>query len=110
MRRPPLLDQAALDAWCDAHREWTLTHGHLVRVVRLATHRAAADVVVAQVAIADRLDHHAVVTLIDREVRIELWTHDRGGITELDLAFASDFDQVLAALSPPADPTTPSTW
>ncbi len=104
-----MLEEAAVDAWCAAHGEWHLEHGHLVRVVRLTSHRAAADVVVAQVAIADRLDHHAVVTLVDREVRVELWTHDRGGITELDLAFASDFDQVVGALSSPEGPTAPST-
>ncbi len=95
MRRPSLLEASAVAAWCRDHPEWHLEHDHLVRVVRAPSHRAAADLVVAQVAVAERLDHHAVVTLVDREVRVELWTHDRGGITELDVAFAADFDQLV---------------
>jgi 4a-hydroxytetrahydrobiopterin dehydratase len=50
----------------------------------------------AQVALAERLDHHPVVTLGYRKVRFELWTHDQGGLTQLDLEYAEGLDELLA--------------
>jgi pterin-4a-carbinolamine dehydratase len=52
--------------------------------------------VVAQAALATSLDHHATLTLGYDTLRVELWTHDRGAITELDVRFATAFDELVA--------------
>jgi 4a-hydroxytetrahydrobiopterin dehydratase len=50
----------------------------------------------AQVALAERLDHHPDLTLGYRQLRVEVWTHDRAGVTQLDLDYAEGFDAIIA--------------
>ena len=90
--RPRRLTDQEVDGWLAAHSSWRLVEGHLVSDWHLPSHREAAQLVIDQVPIADRLDHHAVITLVYRDVRVELWTHDRDGLTELDLAYAEALD------------------
>ncbi len=95
MTRPDLLAPATVAAWLDANPQWSLRNGHLVREQRFASHRDAAQFVLDQVTLAERLDHHPVITLTYRDVRWELWTHDRGGVTTLDLAYAEAVDAAI---------------
>ena len=96
MTRPDLLDGAALREWLASHDGWRLSDSHLVREVRMTDYRATSRLFEAQVAVAERLDHHPVVTIGYRDVRVELWTHDRGGVTKLDTHYAEAFDEILA--------------
>lgn len=84
-----------MDEWLSRHEAWALVEGHLVREVRTSDYRRGADLVHDQVALAEGLDHHALITLGYRELRVELWTHDRQGITQLDLDYAEGFDAVV---------------
>ncbi len=97
--RPPLLDALEVERWLANRRDWRLVEGHLVGEWRFATHRDAAQLVLDQVSVADGLDHHAVVTLNYRDLRLEVWTHDRGGITSLDLSYAGAIDELVAGRS-----------
>lgn len=84
-----------MDEWLSHHEAWALVEGHLVREVRTSDYRSGADLVHDQVALAEGLDHHALITLGYRELRVELWTHDCQGITQLDLDYAEGFDAVV---------------
>ena len=99
--RPPLLAATEVDDWLAAHPAWRVIDGHLVREWGAPSHGEAARVVLDQVAIADRLDHHAVLTLTYRDLRVELWTHDRGGLTTLDLHYASALEELLTGRQDP---------
>jgi len=72
-----------------------MENDHLVRELRTVNYASGVAIVSAQVDIAESLDHHPVVTIGYREVRVVLWTHDRGGITSLDLAYAHAFNQLI---------------
>ena len=96
MTRPDLLDGAALHEWLASHDGWRVSDGYLVREVRMTDYRATARLFEAQVDTAESLDHHPVVTIGYRSVRVELWTHDRGGVTRLDTDYAEAFDEILA--------------
>jgi hypothetical protein len=78
--RPDLVDAAALDEWLGAHHDWQLRDGHLVREVEPA----------------ERLDHHPVVNVGYCQLRFELWTHDRDGVTQLDLDYAGVLEDVIS--------------
>ena len=78
------------------HRAWRREGEHLVRVVALRSYQEGVDLVVAQAEVADRLDHHATLTLAYDELRFEVWTHDRGGITARDVEFADEVDRLVA--------------
>ena len=95
MTRPPLLDDAVVVAWLEENPKWRRIDGHLVRELTTVDYPSSIDVVAAQVDVAEGLDHHPRVTIGNREVRLELWTHDRKGLTQLDLEYAQSFDQLV---------------
>ena len=98
MSRPEPLAPAVVADWLIDHPAWSLERGHLTRTVRLRNYRDGAHLVGAQVDLAEYLDHHPVVTLGYREVHLELWTHDREGVTSLDLDYAEGFEELVATL------------
>ena len=95
MRRPERLTRPEVEAWLREHPEWSIDNSHLVRELRTVNYASGVAIVSAQVDIAEPLDHHPVVTLGYCEVRVVLWTHDRGGITSLDLAYAHAFNELV---------------
>jgi 4a-hydroxytetrahydrobiopterin dehydratase len=94
--RPALLDGSVVDAWLAGHPHWRREEGHLVRELATLDYPSAVRLVDAQVDLAEALDHHALITLGYRRVRFELWTHDRNGLTQLDLDYAQAFDDLVA--------------
>ena len=95
MSRPERLDDAALAEWERTHGEWRVEDGHLIREIVTTDYQTAVRIVQAQVDLCERLDHHPVVTVGYRTLRFELWTHDRDGLTDLDLAYATGLDEIL---------------
>ena len=90
------LEQSEIEAVLATHHAWRREGEGLVRVVDVATYQRGVDLVVAQAEVAERLDHHAVVTLDFNQVRFEVWTHDRGAITESDVDFIDEVDRLVA--------------
>ena len=97
MSRPERLDDTVVASWLTGHPAWILENDHLVRELRTVDYPSGVAIVAAQVDLAQRLDHHPIATVGYRQVRLVLWTHDRGGITRLDLEYADAFDQLLEA-------------
>jgi 4a-hydroxytetrahydrobiopterin dehydratase len=84
-----------VNAWLLEHSPWRLYDGHLVRDVATRDYPSSVVLLQAQVDIAEGLDHHPIVTVGYRHLRFELWTHDRDGLTTLDLAYADALDQLI---------------
>ena len=95
MTRPALLNARVVGEWTAAHSRWSVVDGHLVRYVRTNDYASGARIIAAQVAVADGLDHHPTVTFEYRRLRFEVWTHDRDGLTQLDLDYAEGLDALL---------------
>jgi pterin-4a-carbinolamine dehydratase len=95
LTRPARLDVRVVEEWTTAHSRWDVIEGHLIRHVRTSDYASGARIIGAQVALAERLDHHPVVTFEYRRLRFELWTHDRDGLTQLDLDYAEGLDALL---------------
>jgi 4a-hydroxytetrahydrobiopterin dehydratase len=93
--RPPLLDDDAIEQFLQGHTTWHLESGHLVRVLSTKDYIGAAALFQAQVPLAQRLNHHPTVTVDYNELRVEIWTHDQGGISALDLDYVKGFDELL---------------
>jgi len=47
-------------------------------------------------AIADALDHHPDIHIVWTSIKLELQTHDEGGITPLDIELAAKIDDHVA--------------
>jgi 4a-hydroxytetrahydrobiopterin dehydratase len=93
--RPALLDEGVVDDWLHAHPVWQVEDSHLVREIATVDYPSGARLIEAQVDLAERLNHHPDVTLGYRRVRIEVWTHDQGGLTQLDLDYAEGLDSLI---------------
>lgn len=96
MSRPERLADAVVASWITAHEKWHLVESHLIREVTTTDYPSGARLIQAQVSLAEGLDHHPIVTLGYRQVRFELWTHDRGGLTRLDLDYAEGLEAIIA--------------
>jgi 4a-hydroxytetrahydrobiopterin dehydratase len=89
------LDDGVVREWLARHATWRLDQGHLVREVDTIDYPSAVAIVGALVSTAEGLDHHPIITIGYRHLRFELWTHDRGGLTQLDLDYANALDLLL---------------
>jgi 4a-hydroxytetrahydrobiopterin dehydratase len=58
-----------------------------------------AALVAASVPLVEELDHHPFITVGYDHLVVELWTHDKDGITQLDFTVAEFVDSFLAARS-----------
>ena len=95
MSRPPRLDDAAVHEWLVGHPAWLFDGGHLIREFDTIDYPSSVTLVDALVATAEALDHHPIITIGYRHLRFELWTHDQGGVTHLDLDYANVLDALL---------------
>jgi 4a-hydroxytetrahydrobiopterin dehydratase len=88
--RPVRLEDAAVDASLAASSSpWTRNADRLELTRKFASFREAIGFVVEVAFLAERADHHPDLAVHYDEVRIELWTHTAGGLTELDLDLAA---------------------
>ena len=67
----------------------------LWRNVRTTNYPSAVGLLSAQVPIAERLNHHPLVTVGYNKLVFELWTHDRDGLTQLDLDYAEALEKLI---------------
>jgi len=82
--------------WLAEHPTWRLEEGHLIREFDTVDYPSSVTIVESLVATADELDHHPIITIGYRHLRFELWTHDRSGLTHLDLDYANILDSLLS--------------
>ncbi len=76
---------------------WSRLGDMLVRSWRFSSSRRAVEFVNQLAEMADRASHYPEIVLRYRDVRVELATHDAGGLTP------SDFDFAKAVNSLPSD-------
>ncbi len=80
---------------------WTLVEegSAIRRELRFAGFDEAMVFIVALAEVARRLDHHADLYNVYDRVTLRLSTHDAGGLTERDFAFAAGTESLLRTLS-----------
>ncbi len=90
MTRPPRLEPAVVDeALREAGSPWSRTDEVLVYERRFESFADAIRFVDAVAVEADARDHHPDIIVRYTLVRLELSTHDVGGLTSLDLDLAA---------------------
>lgn len=76
---------------------WTAQARQIQRVYPFETYRVGVAFSAALAADAEAHDHHPELLLRYRDVTVTYWTHDRGGVTRLDLEAAARADALYAA-------------
>lgn len=95
------LDVPAVEAALASLPGWTTADGKLHRTYTFAGFTEAFGFMAMVALEAERLDHHPEWSNVWNTVRIALWTHDRGGITDRDVALATAMHRYATALAPP---------
>jgi 4a-hydroxytetrahydrobiopterin dehydratase len=95
------LTQPQIDEALSALPDWSLVEegSAIRRELRFAGFDEAMVFIVALADVARRLDHHADLYNVYDRVTLRLSTHDAGGLTERDFAFAAGAEGVLRTLS-----------
>lgn len=88
MPRPTPLSAAAIDQFLALLPGWTHAEGRLHRTFEFTSFVEAFAFMTKVAFAAERLDHHPNWTNVWAKVDVTLWTHDVGGVTELDLELA----------------------
>ena len=76
---------------------WSIREGKLHREDAFKDFTEAFSFMTRVALIAEKMNHHPEWFNVYRTVRIDLSTHDAGGITELDVSLAAAISAVLSA-------------
>ena len=99
MSRPELLADAALATRLAELDGWSVVDGKLHREFTFTDFVEAFGFMASAALCAERRNHHPEWFNVYNRVRVDLATHDVGGITEYDLDLARDFDRIASAAS-----------
>jgi 4a-hydroxytetrahydrobiopterin dehydratase len=78
---------------------WTVRDGKLHREYRFADFVGAFGFMASVALVAERMNHHPEWFNVWSTVRVDLATHDAGGITAKDFALAAEMDRLAAGRS-----------
>ena len=95
-RRDLLSAEQVSDALADLSG-WTLVDGKLHAEFVFADFAEAFAFMTAVAPVAEELDHHPEWTNVWNSVTVDLWTHDRGGLTGLDVELARSMSALVNA-------------
>jgi 4a-hydroxytetrahydrobiopterin dehydratase len=79
----------------DLGREWELKDGKLVKSFRFSSFMDAIDFVNEIAKIAEKLDHHPIITINWKSVKLSLKSFDMDAITKRDIALATEIENKL---------------
>ena len=97
MTVPPPLSEEALAEAVGGLDGWTVQGGKLHKEYIFRDFVEAFGFMTAAALCAERSNHHPEWFNVYKKVRVDLMTHEAGGITRFDIELAQDFDRVAGA-------------
>lgn len=91
----PTLNPAQIEEFCHQHPAWVLRNGALARDWTFADFTEAMLFVNRVASIAERANHHPDIDIRYNRVTLALVSHDSGGITVRDTAFARECNDLV---------------
>lgn len=91
------LDDAEVERRLRALPQWTRREGKLHREYRFADFVGAFGFMTSCALAAEAMNHHPEWCNVYHTVRVDLVTHDAGGITENDFTLAARMEQLARA-------------
>lgn len=85
----PEIERALRELNASATAPWQVADGKLHKEFRFGNFIEAFGFMTRVALVAEAMDHHPEWFNVYQTVRVDLATHDAGGITELDFALAS---------------------
>ncbi len=94
-----LLDEAQLASTKTVLPSWEVTTTALKRTYEFQNFVEAFGFMAQAALCAEKLDHHPDWQNVYRTVVITLNTHDRGGVTQLDVELAQQMEKIAGAIA-----------
>ena len=91
---PTKLTESELESELSRLKEWKVEGGKLHREYVFADFVSAFGFMASAALVAQAMDHHPEWFNVYSKVRIDLMTHDAGGITALDVKLASAMEEL----------------
>lgn len=89
------LAESDVTAWLSKHGDWKLEDGKVIaRSWKFPDFASALAFVVRAAMIAEKRNHHPDVELGWGKASLRFTTHDRGGLTQLDLDTATEVEGI----------------
>ena len=76
------------------HRHWSLVDGKLTRTLKFASFVEAFGFMSSVAVVAEKMNHHPEWFNVFDTVRIQLSTHEVGGLSESDFVLADHIDRI----------------
>ena len=92
------LSTDAIQMGLDKLEGWSLEDDKLHREFRFKNFVAAFGFMTSAAIEAEKMDHHPEWFNVYNKVRVDLTTHDAGGITELDFQLAKKMNQLAGTV------------
>ncbi|MGY2711605.1 4a-hydroxytetrahydrobiopterin dehydratase [Thermostichus sp. MS-CIW-28] len=96
MSRPVKLSEAEIQAKLENLPGWSLQDGKLHRQFQFRSFVEAFGWMSSVALVAESMGHHPEWTNVYNRVRVDLTTHDAGGITELDFTLAQRMNELAS--------------
>ena len=96
MAIPPPLDQATLETELQSLDGWTVEDGKLHKEYIFRDFVQAFGFMAAAALVAEARNHHPEWFNVYKKVRVDLVTHEAGGITSFDTDLAREFDRIAS--------------
>ena len=93
----PKLDDGALEGALTELPGWTISDGKLHREFVFADFNEAFGFMARVALIAEQMNHHPEWFNVWSRVRVDLTTHDAGGITDKDVALARAMNRIASS-------------
>lgn len=77
---------------------WSVVGNKLHREYKFADFTAAFGFMASAATVIEKADHHPEWFNVYGTVRVDLWTHDSGGITQMDLNLAAKLEAIARKL------------
>lgn len=90
------LSDTEIQAGLAARPGWTLVAGKLHREYKFKNFIRAFGFMTSVALVAERMNHHPEWSNVYGTVRVDLTTHDVGGISQLDFTLAEKMDALVA--------------
>ena len=91
---PTKLTDAEIETALQTLDGWTRAGTKLHRTFTFPDFVAAFGFMTSAALVAERMNHHPDWSNVYRTVRVDLSTHDAGGITALDVTLAASMDRI----------------
>lgn len=94
MQKPQKLSRAEIEAHMAEREHWSLVEGKLTREFKFESFVHAFGFMASIALLAERMNHHPEWFNVYSTVRVQLTTHEVGGLSDRDFALAEQIDRI----------------